>query len=45
LLDNVHARGEQLRGLLRAHYAEHPFIGDIRGRGLFIGVELVQDRE
>ena len=44
LLDNVLARGEQLRGLLRAHYADHPFIGDIRGRGLFIGVELVRDR-
>lgn len=44
LLDNVQARGEQLRGLLRAHYASHPFIGNIRGRGLFIGVELVQDR-
>ncbi|WP_186101707.1 aspartate aminotransferase family protein [Burkholderia gladioli] len=44
LLDNVKARGEQLRGLLHAHYANHPYIGDIRGRGLFIGIELVQDR-
>ncbi|MHB9833360.1 aspartate aminotransferase family protein [Paraburkholderia terrae] len=44
LLDNVKARGEQLRSLLREHYARHPFIGDVRGRGLFVGVELVQDR-
>jgi adenosylmethionine-8-amino-7-oxononanoate aminotransferase len=44
LLDNVKARGEQLRSLLRERYAQHPFIGDVRGRGLFVGVELVQDR-
>ena len=44
LLDNVQARGEQLRTLLREHYAQHPFIGDVRGRGLFVGVELVKDR-
>ncbi|MEM5339846.1 aspartate aminotransferase family protein [Paraburkholderia azotifigens] len=44
LLDNVKARGEQLRSLLRGHYAQHPSIGDVRGRGLFVGVELVQDR-
>ncbi|WP_109481269.1 aspartate aminotransferase family protein [Paraburkholderia sp. C35] len=44
LLDNVNARGEQLRALLREHYAQHPFIGDVRGRGLFVGVELVKDR-
>jgi len=45
LLDNVKARGEQLRALLRGHYAEHPYVGDIRGRGLFVGVELVQNRD
>ncbi|AMV45817.1 aspartate aminotransferase family protein [Paraburkholderia caribensis] len=44
LLDNVKARGEQLRALLREHYAQHPYIGDVRGRGLFVGVELVWDR-
>ncbi|MEM5291359.1 aspartate aminotransferase family protein [Paraburkholderia sabiae] len=44
LLDNVKARGEQLRSLLREHYAQHPSIGDVRGRGLFVGVELVKDR-
>ncbi len=45
LLDNVKARGEQLRALLREHYAQHPYVGDVRGRGLFVGVELVRDRE
>ncbi|WP_225031588.1 aspartate aminotransferase family protein [Paraburkholderia sp. XV] len=44
LLDNVKARGEQLCALLREHYAQHPYIGDVRGRGLFVGVELVRDR-
>ena len=44
LLDNVKARGEQLRALLREHYAQHPYIGDVRGRGLFGGGELVRDR-
>jgi hypothetical protein len=45
LLDNVLARGEQLRARLRERYAEHPYIGDVRGRGLFVGVELVRDRD
>ncbi|WP_144141695.1 aspartate aminotransferase family protein [Paraburkholderia sp. BCC1884] len=44
LLANVLARGEQLRGRLREHYAQHPHIGDVRGRGLFVGVELVKER-
>jgi adenosylmethionine-8-amino-7-oxononanoate aminotransferase len=44
LLDNVKARGEQLRASLRDHYSRHEHIGDVRGRGLFVGVELVEDR-
>ncbi|QQK04291.1 aspartate aminotransferase family protein [Burkholderia sp. Bp9017] len=45
LLDNVKARGEQLRASLREHYGAHPHVGDVRGRGLFVGVELVHDRD
>ncbi|AOJ89081.1 hypothetical protein WS87_20440 [Burkholderia sp. MSMB0856] len=45
LLDNVKARGEQLRASLREHYGARPHVGDVRGRGLFVGVELVRDRD
>jgi adenosylmethionine-8-amino-7-oxononanoate aminotransferase len=44
LLANVLARGEQLRARLREALGEHPNLGDIRGRGLFVGVEFVADR-
>ncbi len=45
LLDNVRRRGEALRQELRSRFYDHPHVGDIRGRGLFIGLELVADRE
>ena len=45
LLPNVQARGEQLRATLRSVFANHPNVGDVRGRGLFVGVELVADRD
>lgn len=44
LLANVRQRGEQLRAELRQAFAGHANVGDIRGRGLFVGVELVADR-
>ena len=44
LLSNVQARGDQLRSALHEWLGEHPHVGDIRGRGLFVGVELVRDR-
>jgi adenosylmethionine-8-amino-7-oxononanoate aminotransferase len=44
LLDNVKERGEQLRQLLREKFSNHPHVGDVRGRGLFVGIEFVQDR-
>ncbi len=45
LLDNVRERGAQLMQRLQARFADHPHVGDIRGRGLFQGIELVADRE
>ncbi len=45
LLDNVRARSDQLFSELRKQFSDHPYIGDIRGRGLFVGIELVEDRE
>jgi len=44
LLENVRQRGEQLRAELRQAFGAHANVGDIRGRGLFVGVELVADR-
>jgi len=44
LLANVCARGEQLAQALAARFANHRHVGDIRGRGLFRGLELVADR-
>ncbi|QGZ35358.1 aspartate aminotransferase family protein [Stappia indica] len=37
--------GEQLKGALVDRFGQHPHVGDIRGRGLFLGLELVEDRE
>lgn len=44
LLDNVTARGASLLEKLRASLGDHAHVGDIRGRGLFIGIEFVRDR-
>ncbi len=45
LLAKVRSGGERLIGLFRDRLGQHANIGDIRGRGYFIGVELVADRE
>jgi adenosylmethionine-8-amino-7-oxononanoate aminotransferase len=44
LLGQVCARGEELAKLLTYKFADHPNVGDIRGRGLFQAIELVADR-
>jgi adenosylmethionine-8-amino-7-oxononanoate aminotransferase len=44
LLAKVRERGALLRQLLTEKLGSHPHVGDIRGRGLFMGVELVADR-
>ena len=44
LLANVRAMGNLLKDRLVQRFGEHPHVGDIRGRGLFLGLELVCDR-
>ncbi|KAA0014183.1 aspartate aminotransferase family protein [Billgrantia pellis] len=44
LLPRVRELGEGLERRLTERLGEHPHIGDIRGRGLFLGLELVADR-
>ena len=45
LLARVREMGARLEAALRAELGQHPHVGDIRGRGLFLGLELVQDRD
>ena len=45
LVPRVREMGDRLDAALREALGEHPHVGDIRGRGLFRGVELVADRE
>jgi adenosylmethionine-8-amino-7-oxononanoate aminotransferase len=44
LLLNVQLKGRSFQRMLGDRFESHPHVGDIRGRGLFWGVELVQDR-
>jgi adenosylmethionine-8-amino-7-oxononanoate aminotransferase len=44
LLQRVDQLGIELRKALAARFGEHSHIGDIRGRGLFLGLEFVADR-
>ncbi|KAJ5586604.1 hypothetical protein N7450_006391 [Penicillium hetheringtonii] len=44
LLDNVRNMGSYLEEQLRLRFEDHPFVGDIRGKGLFWGVEFVKDK-
>ncbi|QEW23339.1 L-Lysine-8-amino-7-oxononanoate aminotransferase (plasmid) [Paracoccaceae bacterium] len=45
LVGRVTRMGDTLRALLEDRFAQHPHVGDIRGKGLFLGLELVADRE
>ncbi|KAJ5114299.1 hypothetical protein NUU61_000058 [Penicillium alfredii] len=44
LLANVRAMGAYLEKQLRQRLGAHPYVGDIRGKGLFWGIELVKDK-
>lgn len=45
LLANVRMQGDVLRAELERLLGGHPNVGDIRGRGLFLSIELVVDRK
>ncbi len=44
LLANVRKQGAHLARRLQERFGNHPFVGDVRGRGLFQGIEVVADR-
>lgn len=45
LMKNVRSRGAYLEKRLKALLGDHPNVGDIRGRGLFWGIEFVKDKK
>src|SRR3954468_21790833 len=44
LLANVRRQGDALKAALVDRFGNHPHVGDIRGRGLFMALEFVADR-
>jgi adenosylmethionine-8-amino-7-oxononanoate aminotransferase len=45
LVEASAAKGERLLSLVRDRLGSHANVGDVRGRGLLVGVEFVADRE
>ena len=45
LVQRSREMGDRLQDALASAFGQHPHIGDIRGRGLFRGIEIVRDRE
>ena len=45
LIEASATKGERLRTLATAAFGGHPAVGEIRGRGLMVGLELVADRD
>jgi adenosylmethionine-8-amino-7-oxononanoate aminotransferase len=44
LVEASAAKGDRLLALATEAFGDHPAVGDIRGRGLMVGIELVADR-
>ena len=44
-LQRVQTQGDKLADRLADRFGQHPHIGDLRGRGLFYGIEIVADRD
>jgi adenosylmethionine-8-amino-7-oxononanoate aminotransferase len=45
LVENARKVGEYTRTQIRKLLSDHPFVGEVRGKGMLTGVELVQDRQ
>jgi 4-aminobutyrate aminotransferase len=45
LVKNAEVVGAHMLGAAKALMDKHPIVGDVRGRGLMIGIELVRDRQ
>ena len=45
LQQNAHAVGNYFKSMLNELKSKHPIIGDVRGRGLFLGAELVRGQQ
>jgi len=45
LFDRSRELGDYLKQRLASQLADHPFVGDVRGKGLLVGIELVKDKE
>jgi L-2,4-diaminobutyrate transaminase len=45
LIENSAAMGVYFRQQLRERFGDHPYVGDIRGEGLMMALELVADRK
>lgn len=45
LVDQAATMGNELLGRLKESFGDHPNVGEIRGRGLLIGIEFVRDRK
>jgi adenosylmethionine-8-amino-7-oxononanoate aminotransferase len=45
LVERARRMGALLKERLEARFGAHPHVGDIRGRGLFLALELVEERE
>lgn len=45
LVERCAQQGQKLMQVLEQKFSDHEFVGDIRGRGLFVGLELVRDKQ
>ncbi|MGA9227305.1 MAG: aspartate aminotransferase family protein [Mesobacillus sp.] len=45
LFDRSRELGDYMKQSLASQLADHPFVGDVRGKGLLVGIELVKDKE